>query len=449
MTDNFLKKKVTVIGLARSGVGAALALKGAGAAVFGSDAGSPESERLLPLAKAGIPIEVGGHSARIYDADLFVVSPGVPLAVPALQSARSRNIPIIGEVELAYLLTRADIVAVTGSNGKSTTTALAGALFAHGPFRSRMGGNIGEALTAQLEGLGAGDVLVAELSSFQLDAIDRFRPRAAAILNLTPDHLDRYPSADHYYASKLGVTRNQIEGDLLVLNADDPVTRGKARDLKTRAQIAWFSLEKEVERGAFVRDGGIVSREAAGDVPVGRADEVGLIGAHNLMNVLAAVVLARHYKIEPGRIRETLKTFKGIEHRIEFVRTKNGVRFYNDSKGTNVDSVRWALLGFPGRIRLIAGGRDKASDFTLLSPLIRERVAGLYLIGEAASKMEKSWAGLAPVRMAGTLEAAVRAAFDESAEGDVVLLSPACASYDQYRNYEERGRHFKAVVGAL
>jgi len=442
-------KRITIIGLARSGLSAALVLKAQGAVVFGSDRAIPSNETQKAFETVGLPIEVGGHTDRVFDADLMVLSPGVPVTSAVVVKAKSRGIPVLSEIEIAYHLTDADIVGITGSNGKSTTTALLGELFKKLPVRSAVGGNIGDALTGKVEGLHHGDVLVAEISSFQLDSIEQFRPRAALILNLTPDHLDRYESADHYYESKLSITRNQTSDDLLVLNAEDAETVQKVKTLRSHAAIHWFSLEKEVENGSFVREERIVHRMNGLERDICGIGEVGLIGIHNLANILAAVSIVGWYGLSAPAIREVLMNFKGIEHRIEHARTVNGVRYYNDSKGTNVDSVRFALLGFPRGIHLIAGGRDKASDFSLLNELIRERVVGVYAIGEAAEKMKTVWTHLTRVIVSGNMEQALQDIQKVVQPGEVVLLSPACASFDQYRNYEERGRHFKQLVEKL
>ncbi|MFH0919925.1 MAG: UDP-N-acetylmuramoyl-L-alanine--D-glutamate ligase [Fibrobacterota bacterium] len=442
----FKGKKFTVIGLARSGVAAAKLLKESGAAVFGSDSGEPDPKYLAELTGAGIPYEVKGHGPRALDASVLVLSPGVPLMAPVLQDAKKRNIPVWSEIELAFRCTDADIVGITGSNGKTTTTALAGALLKPGPFQVRVGGNIGTALSGLVTGMEKGDVLVAELSSFQLDTLHAFRPRAAAVLNLTPDHIDRYPSEDAYYAAKLRITQNQVAGDLLVLNEDDPNTLRLKKGLITRARILGFSLEKTLPAGAFVRRGRIILRDGTRETDLLAVEELALPGRHNLANALAAVALVSPYPVPAEALVETLRKFSGIEHRIEFVREKNGVRFYNDSKGTNVDAVRWALLAMKGRVNLIAGGRDKAGDFTSLNPVLTERVKAVYLIGEAADKMEAAWKDVAPLfRMPG-MEEAVSAAYDNSERGDNVLLSPGCASFDMYKNYEERGRHFKQIA---
>jgi UDP-N-acetylmuramoylalanine--D-glutamate ligase len=446
---DFKGNKVSVIGLARSGLSAALVLKERGAAVFGSDNGQPDPSGLTALKEAGIPFETGTHSDRIYDADFIVLSPGVPVNIKPVRIARARRLRVISEIELAFLITGADIVAVTGSNGKSTTVVLLGKLLEHGSFKSAVGGNIGEALSAKCAGLDKGDVLVAEVSSFQLDAIEKFRPKVAVLLNLTPDHLDRYASEEEYYASKLSITLNQRKEDVLVINADDPNIQIKKGHLQTRARVFGFSLDMELPQGAFVREGRIVYREGDREDIVAGTQGIKLIGPHNLSNILSAVVVAKQYNIADSDISAVLHGFQGIAHRLEFIRQKNGISFYNDSKATNIESLKWALKSMNGKIHLIAGGRDKAGVFEVLAPLIHEQVKAVYAIGEAAEKIAKAWGDAVPVHMKTDLEDAVRSAYDDAGKSGTVLLSPACASFDMYRNFEERGSHFKQIVEAL
>ena len=440
---------MTVLGLARSGVAAALSLQNSGARVFGSDAGTPAREKLAELEAAAIPYEIGGHTGRMYEADLFVVSPGVPLFAPAVRGAVERGIEVIGEVELAYRLTEADIVAVTGSNGKSTTTTLLGELFKRAPMKSRVGGNIGVALTSQCDALKKGEVLVAEVSSFQLDAAVRFTPRVAIILNLTPDHMNHYRNIEDYYNSKLSIAKNQGPTDRLVLNADDPELNRRVDRINGAVCKVWFSTERCLEAGAFVEAGRIVYREAGMTTALLPASETGLLGRHNLSNILSAVAVAMFYAIPVSDIIEVVRTFKGIEHRLEWVADKAGVRYYNDSKATNVDSLKVALESFDQPVHLIAGGQDKAGDFASLAGLVRKRVKTVYAIGEAGDKIERAWRDDANVVRLENLDQAVKIAAERAMSGEVVLLSPACASFDQYRNFEERGKHFKTLVETL
>jgi len=445
----FRGKRVTVLGLARSGLASALALKKCGAVVFGSDSGAPAGEVLAALSAGGIAFETGGHTEKMLDADLFVISPGVPLSSPAVKSAQKKGVPLIGEIELAYRLTGAFIVAVTGSNGKSTTATLISELLKKGPFRVRLGGNIGSALTRMGEGLEGGDCLVAEISSFQLDTAATFRPRVAVVLNLTPNHMDRYASQDDYYLSKLSITKNQDATDILVLNADDANTRRLKGGIAIRARQYAFSMEQEPERGAFVRQGSIFFRDQGGESEVLPVSRLALPGRHNLGNALAAVSAAGALGIPAKDMAPVLEAFRGIEHRIEFVREIRGVRFYNDSKATTVDSLRVALLALNGKVNLIAGGRDKKADFTVIRGLVGERAKAVFTVGEAAEKIEKAWQGATPLFREKSMEEAVKAAYRNSEKGESVLLSPACASFDMYGNFEERGRHFKRIVEAL
>jgi UDP-N-acetylmuramoylalanine--D-glutamate ligase len=446
---NFKDKKVTVVGLARSGLSAALVLKQAGARVFGTDSGTPDHAVLEHLQHAGVALETGGHTDRALDADVFVLSPGVPLKAPVVQKAQKRGIPILGELELAAMNTQAEIVAVTGSNGKSTTVSLMGEMFRHGPFRSAVGGNIGDALSGKCRGLGQGDVLIAEVSSFQLDTAVRFKPATAVVLNLTPDHLDRYDSPDEYYASKMSIAQNQDGNDLLVLNRDDANIARLRGAVPKAVPVHWFSTRGEVPWGAFVRGRQVVYKNGGTEERVMAVDQIALPGPHNLSNALAAVTAARRHGVAAQAIARVLMQFQGIEHRLEFVIKKRGVRFFNDSKATNTDALSWALQSLQGGIHLIAGGRDKNSDFTALNALVRKHVKAVYALGESAGKIKAAWAGLAPLTECRDMEAAVKAALRNAAEGENVLLSPACASFDMYRNFEERGRHFKRLVEGL
>lgn len=445
----FKGKKISVIGLARSGLSSLDALKGLGGAVFGSDAGKTDPAVVAELERKGIAFETGGHTDRIFDADLLLISPGVPMDSFAVAGARKRKITVIGEMELAFHLTKADIVAVTGSNGKSTTVTLVYELLKQGDAPCLLGGNIGTALTGMSASLGKGGVLVAEVSSFQLDSIAEFRPCAAAVLNLTPNHLDRYPSEDDYYLSKLGITRNQTADDALVLNADDPNTLRLRKKITVRAREYRFSAAGEPEQGAFVRAGKILFRDGTRESAVLPVAELALPGRHNLYNALAAVALAGVRGIPAERMQGVLRTFKGIEHRIEFVRELAGVSYFNDSKATTVDSLKVALLSMKGPAVLIAGGRDKKADFSVVRDLVGKRARMVITLGEASDKIEKAWAGAVAIRRAPSMEAAIALAAREARAGDSVLLSPACTSYDMYGNFEERGRHFKKIVEAL
>jgi UDP-N-acetylmuramoylalanine--D-glutamate ligase len=443
-------KRVLVVGLGKSGVASSMFLQARGAKVTVSDAKAEEQLRgeIPGLLDKGIVVETGKHGERTFrDQDLIVVSPGVPNDVPQLQNARRLGIPVIGEIELSARYLQGQIIAITGSNGKTTTTTLTGEVIAAGGRKALVGGNIGTPAITFVEQSSPETWVVLEISSFQLETIETFRPHIAAILNVTPDHLDRHGSMENYIAAKARIFENQSERDFAVLNADDATTASMGAGLKS--QMYWFSRRKEVERGAFVRGGRIVFRDAKGERDIMAADEMTLKGLHNLENVLAAVAMGSLAGIEPAAIRQAVKDFKAVEHRLEYVTTIRGVQYFNDSKATNVDATIKALESFPGRIHLILGGKDKGSDYTLLNALLRERVKKAYTIGAAAEKIESQIAGVVEIVPAGTLDSAVKKAAETAEAGDIVLLAPACASFDQFQSYEQRGRAFKDTVHQL
>ena len=443
-------KRVLVVGLGKSGVAAATFLKDRGARVTVSDAKTEDQLRsaIPALLDRGISVESGGHGERTFrDQDLIVVSPGVPGDVPQLEKARSAGIPIIGEVELASRFLRGHIIAITGSNGKTTTTALAGDVIGMGGYEVLVGGNIGTPAISLVADATSDTYNVLEISSFQLESIHTFHPEIAVILNITPDHLDRHHSFDAYVRAKMRIFENQTAQDHAVLNADDPTCAGLAG--KTKAPVHCFSRRKEVEHGAFVRDGKIFWRDESGDQEVMPVSGITLKGAHNLENALAAVCVGRIVGCEPHRIRRAVEEFKAVEHRLEYVTTIRGVEYYNDSKATNVDATIKALEAFPGNIHIILGGKDKGSDYSALKNLLHERAKRVYTIGAAAEKIESQISGAVPVFRAETLETAVKRATESAASGDIVLLAPACASFDQFESYEHRGRVFKEAVQAL
>jgi UDP-N-acetylmuramoylalanine--D-glutamate ligase len=442
-------KRVLVVGLGKSGVASALFLKSRGARVTVSDS-KPEVElrsEILLLLDHGITVETGGHGDRTFRGqDLIVVSPGVPFDAPQLEQARTLGEPVIGEVELAAQFLPGPIVAITGANGKTTTTTLAGEIIAAGKFHTLVGGNIGTPAIGFTDQAKPDTWTVLEVSSFQLETIVSFRPRIAVILNITPDHLDRHKTFTNYVNAKARIFENQQPDDFALLNADDPTTAGLAS--RTRAQLFWFSRKKEVEKGAFVRGGHILFREEKSEREIMPLAEIPLRGAHNLENVLAGVSIGALAGCEPGQIREAVRNFKAVEHRLEFVARVAGVDYYNDSKATNVDATIKALESFPANIHLILGGKDKGSDYSVLNDLLRARVKRVYTIGAAAAKIESQIAGTEVVPSQ-TLENAIRRARESAANGDVVLLAPACASFDQFENYEHRGRVFKEIVHSL
>jgi len=443
-------KRIVVLGLARSGIAAARLLSGAGASVVATDL---RDEASLGIdagdwRRLGIELVLGSHPRTLLDdADLLVVSPGVRSDASFVVEAASRGVDVIGELELAYRMSTAPWIAITGTNGKTTTTALTGALVKTLGRPTAVAGNIGVAVSGEVQGVPHDGFIVAEVSSFQLDTTRDFRPAVAACLNITPDHLDRYDSMDHYARSKARVFANQQEDDVAILNVDDPRTAALADGIRSR--VLSVSSAREVEHGAYVRGGTVVLRMDGREREIVEADQLGIKGPHNLANALAALAAAAAVGVEAGPAAEVLKAFRPLEHRMEPVAELDGVLYVNDSKATNIESTRCALTSFERPIVLIAGGRDKGSDFTTLQDLVAERVKHLVLIGEAVEAMEKALGGQAPVSRAATLADALREARRAAADGDVVLLSPACASFDMFDDFEHRGRAFKEAVGEV
>ena len=443
-------KRVLVVGLGRSGVAAAFFLQDRGARVSVSDAKSEaQLEKEIPaLLDRGISLEVGHHSERTFrDQDLIVVSPGVPSDQPQLQHARALGIPIVGEVELACRFLQGRIIAITGSNGKTTTTTLAGDILGKSGKKTLVGGNIGTPVISLVGQSSPEHLVVLEISSFQLETIQQFKPWIAAILNITPDHLDRHHTFQAYVDAKSRIFENQQAGDFALLNADDPTCTGLKN--KGKAALYWFSRKQPVESGAFLRDDRIIFRNAGRETPVLPISDIQLKGAHNLENVLAAVAVGMLAGCEPQQVRKAVAEFGGVEHRLEPAGQVNGVAYYNDSKATNVDATIKALESFSGNIHIILGGKDKGSDYAVLVPLLRQRAKGAYLIGAAAEKIASQIQGATRIVQSGTLDRALRQASEAAVAGDIVLLAPACASFDQFENYEQRGQVFKRLVQAL
>jgi UDP-N-acetylmuramoylalanine--D-glutamate ligase len=450
-------RTVLVIGLARSGLAAAELLVKDGARVAVTDTKSLEElgEDARDLAQKGVRVLAGGPGVEVLSGvDLIVLSPGVPRAVPLVREAEKLGLPIVGEMELAARKSRAPIVAVTGTNGKSTTVTLLGVLLEALGRKTVVAGNVGTALSAVVTDMPADGVLVVEVSSFQLESVDRFRPRVGVVLNLTPDHLDRYQSIAAYYAAKERLFARQTAEDAAVLNADDPLLMEWAPRLA--GQLYTFGGPADAPgEGVSLQAGTLVLRTGAGPPrPILDASELGIPGPHNLGNAMAALTAIHALGLDAtsAAVVDALRRFRGLEHRIEYVGELNGVRFYNDSKATNTDSLAVALQSFQEPIVLIAGGRDKKGDFQSLAPRVADRVAAVVTIGEAAGTIRNAWKDAVPdwIEAGHSFERAVEAAYQEAfARSGVVLLSPGCASFDMFRNYEHRGERFKALVKAL
>jgi len=445
-------KRVLVVGLGKSGLAAAMFLRRNGARVTVSDARSAVAlaKEIPTLLDAGIMVESGGHGLLTFRRqDLIVISPGVPLDTPEVKQVIGYGMPVIGELELASRLLKGRVLAITGSNGKTTTTTLIGKILHDAGLPTLVGGNIGTPVIDLVAESVEESIDVLEVSSFQLETIEHFHPWIAVVLNITPDHLDRHGSFENYAAMKTRITENQVPEDFLVLNGEDKPTQMVAA--KTKAQIFWFSPRRPIKQGAFVHGESIVfvAREGAKAEPIMPVSEIPLKGSHNVENVLAAVCAARLAGVPADKIRAAVASFKAVEHRLEFVRTVQGVEYFNDSKATNVDAAMKAVASFPRGIHLILGGKDKNSDYTLLSPLLKERVKAVYTIGSAAEKIERELHGVVKMVGAGTIDVAVREASKAAVPGDVVLLAPACSSFDQFENYEHRGRTFRQIVNGL
>jgi UDP-N-acetylmuramoylalanine--D-glutamate ligase len=443
-------KRFAVIGGARSGLAVAILLKAQGAEAFLSELAPAEkmAEVRSQLEAHGIPYEFGGHTSRVYNADGLVLSPGVPSDAAVVQEALRRDCWLVSELEVASWLCKGPVVAITGTNGKTTATTLTGRLFADAGVASVVAGNIGTAFSEVVDTMPQGGTAIVEVSSFQLDHIWGFRPKVAVLLNITPDHLDRYEhSFEKYVASKCRIFENQSSGDILIYNDDDETTR---TNVQARAgagvQLLPFSRDRKVAEGAYIEDGLMVTSLAGRTTEVLPAENVSIPGHHNLSNAMAATLVGQVMGISGTSIRATLESFRGVEHRLESVRRVGGVHYVNDSKATNVESVWYALQSFSSPIVLLLGGRDKGNDYSRLQSLVRDRCRAIVAIGESSEKVRGSFEHLVPVQMARTMEDAVNTSARYAHPGDTVLLSPACASFDWFDDYEHRGRVFKSLV---
>lgn len=443
-------KRVLVVGAGKSGVAVARFLIKKGAAVALTDANSPTDadKWFAELTTEGVELFLGGYpTVRRDDFDLLVVSPGVPLSVAPVQAAVDDQIPVLGELELAYQFSLAPIVAITGTNGKTTTTALLGSVFQAAGKNTLVGGNIGLPLVAEIEDYsGTEAVIVAEVSSFQLETCCLFRPKVSVILNITPDHLDRHGSMEQYIAAKAKIFSSQKTGDFIVLNADDPLT--VALGGTAEGEVLFFSRCKELAEGVFVQAGNIVARLAGKMEKICAVDDLRIPGTHNLENALAAVAVAKVMGVRNQVLAASLRSFNGVAHRLEFVTDINGVGYVNDSKGTNPDASIKALEAYDRPIVLIAGGKNKGSDFGRLAEKIKEKVRVLVVLGQSADLIadaarEKRFTS---ILYAADFKEAVFLAHRAARSGDIVLLSPACASWDMFKNFEERGAMFKEIV---
>jgi len=444
MTENWTGARVLVVGMKKSGLASAQLLAGLGARVKATD--------LKPLAELGeakevlarlqIPFELQ-TPAVFLECDVVAISPDVPADLAPLEAARSRGVNVIGEVELAAEFLKGRTIGVTGSNGKTTTTSLIGHILREAGLATQVGGNIGTPVTAMIATSREDGWNVLELSSFQLETIRDFHAHLALALNVTQNHLDRHHTFENYAAAKARLFRNMTAADFAILNADDPVTAGYAK--QTAAPVEWFSGTHEVEHGAYLCGETLV----LDGKPLMEAGEIELRGRHNVENVLAASIAAARAGVGSGAIAAAVRTFRAVEHRLEFVRQVGGIDFYNDSKATSVDATLKALDAFSGGLWVVLGGKDKGLDFSVLREPLAKKAHAALLIGAAAPKLAKQLQGALPLVESGTLDAAIQYAFRNGRAGDTVLLAPACASFDQFRSFEHRGEVFKQIVNQL
>lgn len=447
-------KKVTIVGAARSGIAAAKLLKKKGFEVFLSDAGDIsgiDHEILENIRNNGIEHEFGAHSDKVYDADVVVVSPGVPQNSKVIQNSLEKGIEVVSEIEAASWYCKGKVIAITGTNGKTTTTTLIGEIFKDAGYKTFVCGNIGIAFSDIVDQTDESSIVVLETSSFQLDNIRKFKPFIAIMLNVTPDHLDRYESFEKYLESKMRIAENQNESDYFVFNYDDELVRNSSKSVHSNRTA--FSLtdavKKETQEGAYLNNLDLVYYYYMGEENVIDTQKLIIKGEHNVYNAMASVISAKIFGIEKEYIKKTLENFKGVEHRLEYVKELDGVKYYNDSKATNVNSVWYALKGFNEPLVLILGGKDKGNDYSQIEKEVKQHVKHIIAIGDSKQKVYDYFKDILPVTVAADMEDAVIKARQNAISNDVVLLSPACASFDMFDNYEHRGRVFKDIVNSL
>ena len=445
---NLKGKRVLVLGMGISGMGIIDLLGKEGAeVVIGELKDAPEMRaKAKKLRRRGMKVYLGPHPLHLLDhRDLVVPSPGVSLDIPLLQRAKDKGVSIMGELELASRFVKnASMVAITGTNGKTTTTFLTGHILKRARSDVEVAGNIGMSLATAVQKKCS--ILVVEVSSFQLETVEKFHPFISCILNITPDHLDRHHNLTQYAHLKGRIFLNQTKGDFTILNKDDPLVRSLEK--KVRATAVFISQKDEPDLGVFLRKGRIMARFDREEEIISLSRII-FPGSHNIENILSAVAISSLYGINPALIQDVLEEFEGLPHRAEELGEVRGIRFINDSKGTNEGAVKRGLEGVTGPLILIMGGRDKGANFSILRPLIKEKVRELILIGEAKERIEEELSGICPMRKADKLPDAVRLAFGEAEAGDSVLLSPGCTSFDEFKNFEERGEVFKREVEKL
>ncbi len=442
-------KKISIIGAVRSGLAAAKLAKKLGAIPFVSDAGSEEKLKssIEFLKSEKIDFETGKHSEKVYECDLMVVSPGVPSNADVIKNAVNRKIKIISELEFASSFCKGNIIGITGTNGKTTVTSLCDYLFNQCGKKSYGAGNIGLAFSEIAAEVKENEFVSLEISSFQLDLIDNFKPKVAMILNITPDHLNRYENSIEKYAlSKLRIFENQDAEDYLILNKDSDLLNQYFK--KAKSNILFLSTKKKVTNGCYLENDEVrFVRNNVIEFSC-KVSDIFIKGEHNIQNAMAVIIAAKIFDLDNGKIIEALKSFKGVEHRLELVREIEGVKFINDSKATNVDSVIVALKSFEEPIFLILGGQDKGNDYSMIEDLVVEKVKKIYAIGSSAEKVFNYFHQKVKTEIKKDFDEVINTAISEARDGDVVLLSPACASFDMFDNYEHRGRVFKQIVNS-
>lgn len=443
-------KKISIIGAVKSGIGAARLAKAFGAIPFVSDSNSKDKlEKSISVFESEeISYECGSHSEKVFDCDFIVTSPGVPSNSPVLLKAVKRGIKIFSEVEFASWFCKGKTISITGTNGKTTTTSLMAYTLNIAGIKTFTAGNIGNAFSETTLQVHETEFVALETSSFQLDFIDQFKPRFSMILNITPDHLDRYSNNfDEYIASKIKITANQNEDDYFIYNADDTNIKPNLKNKKVR-RLA-FSLKGEIPAGAFFKEGKMFFAWLGKSESVASASDLYIKGEHNVANALAVLAVAKLLNVPNQKIREAFSTFKGVEHRLEFVRELDGIEFVNDSKATNVDSVWYALRSFDKPLYLILGGKDKGNNYDQIQDLVKKNVKKIFAIGSSAQKVYDYFHTIVPTEIKDSMESCVVAGRKEAVKESVVLLSPACASFDMFENYEHRGKIFKEAVNKL
>ncbi len=443
-------KRISILGAVRSGIGAAKLAKKIGAIPFVSDIAPEEKLKdvLYILKQENIEYETGGHTGKVYGADFIVTSPGVPSDSTVLQLAKEKGIEVISEIEFASLFCKGSIIAITGTNGKTTTTTLCAHVLNSAGKTCHLAGNIGKAFSEIVLDVKENEFVALEVSSFQLDFIKNFKPDISVLLNITPDHLNRYnDDFNLYIKSKMRIFKNQTNNDYLIYNFDDEIVKRIVAESKT--ELIPFSIKENPGTGVLLNENKIVFISDENAEEICDVSDLSLKGEHNLMNSMAVIGIAKTFGIKNEVIKEALGTFQGVEHRLELVRELNEVKYINDSKATNIDSVWYALRSFESNIYLILGGQDKGNDYNRIKDLVKERVKKIYAIGSSAEKIYDFFKEIVPVEIVNSFDECLTKAKNEATTGSVVLLSPACASFDMFRNYEERGKIFKEAVNRL